>query len=174
MRRLDGVTVGEGSGAAALEALVAGLDYPMAIVTVATEDERGGCLVGFWTQCSIDPPRLLVCLSKRNRTYRLALRAEALAVHFLRAGDLALASLFGERTGDDTDKLAQCRWQPGPDGLPILDDVRGWVAGRVLERTDVGDHAAFLLAVADGRSTDPAEAALTFQQVKHFDPGHDA
>jgi flavin reductase (DIM6/NTAB) family NADH-FMN oxidoreductase RutF len=45
--------------------LVAGLDYPMAIVTsAAAEDDRAGCLVGFTTQCSLNPPRYLVCISR--------------------------------------------------------------------------------------------------------------
>lgn len=38
-----------------LEALTAALDYPMFVVTVAAGGERAGCLVGFATQCSIDP-----------------------------------------------------------------------------------------------------------------------
>jgi len=54
------------------DALVGGLDYPMFIVTAAAGGEREGCLVGFATQSSIDPPRFVVCLSKNNRTYRMA------------------------------------------------------------------------------------------------------
>ena len=40
--------------------LVGGLDYPMFIATARSErGERAGCLVGFATQCSIDPSRFL-------------------------------------------------------------------------------------------------------------------
>lgn len=165
---------GTGAGADALEQLVADLDYPMVVVTAAAGDQRGGCLVGFWTQCSIDPPRLLVCLSTRNRTYRIARDASSLAIHFLRADDLALASLFGERTGDDVDKLAQCDWHEGPDGVPILDGARGWISGAVISRSDVGDHVAHEIAVTDGEVRGGTGRGLTFQQVKDFDPGHDA
>ena len=42
--------------------LVGQLDYPMFIVTTHFEGERDGCLVGFATQCSIHPPRLIVVL----------------------------------------------------------------------------------------------------------------
>jgi flavin reductase (DIM6/NTAB) family NADH-FMN oxidoreductase RutF len=161
-------------GAAALEALVADLDYPMAVVTVVGGASGAGCLVGFWTQCSIDPHRLLVCLSKRNYTYRVARDARSLAVHFLRSDDLSLARVFGEETGDDVDKLSLVEWTPGPGGLPVLAGVRGWVCGEVIERFDVGDHVAHLLEVTDGEVQDVSSAALTFQQVKNFDPGHDA
>ena len=39
------------------QALVAGLDYPMYVVTVAADGDRAGCLVVFATKASIDPPR---------------------------------------------------------------------------------------------------------------------
>ena len=60
----------------AFDELVGGLDYPLWIVTAAAGEERDGCLVGFGCQSSIDPSRFLVCLSKNNRTYRVAKRAE--------------------------------------------------------------------------------------------------
>src|SRR4051812_38755411 len=102
--------------------LMGELDYPMFIVTVAHGGERAGCLVGFATQGSIDPPRFLACLSKANRTYRVARGADALAVHFVPAGADGLAELFGGQTGDEVDKFSRCRWHPGPGGVPLLDD----------------------------------------------------
>lgn len=41
----------------ALDTLMAGRDTSMVIVTTATDTERAGCLVGFHSQCSIDPVR---------------------------------------------------------------------------------------------------------------------
>ena len=38
------------------------LDYPMYVATVRVGEHRAGCLVGFATQASIDPPRFLVGL----------------------------------------------------------------------------------------------------------------
>ena len=37
------------------------VDYPLYVVTVRSPDgEMSGCLAGFVTQCSIDPPNFLV------------------------------------------------------------------------------------------------------------------
>ncbi len=58
------------------------LDYPMLIVTATADGEQAGCLVGFAAQCSIDPLRFMVWLSKKNRTYRVASRSQVLVVHF--------------------------------------------------------------------------------------------
>ena len=162
------------SGAGALESLVADLDYPMVVVTAADGERRGGCLVGFWTQASIDQPRLLVGLSKRNHTFRIAQTASGLAVHFLGAEDVGLARLFGGETGDDVDKLARVRWSPGPHGAPVIDGVRGWVAGAVIARVDLGDHVGHLVDVSAGAAVSAAVDALTFQQVRGLEPGHEA
>ena len=97
--------------------LVGELDYPMFIVTtVAGDGERSGCLIGFATQISIDPPRFLVGLSEKNHTYRVAQRAEHVAVHFVPADGEEIAELFGSETGDEVDKFARCAWHEGPAG----------------------------------------------------------
>ena len=67
------------------------VDSPMYVVTAAADGEHGGCLVGFATQCSIDPARFLVCLSTANRTFTIASRADMLVVHALHETDHALA-----------------------------------------------------------------------------------
>ncbi|GGS76762.1 hypothetical protein GCM10010222_17450 [Streptomyces tanashiensis] len=66
------------------------LDGPMYVVTAeASGGERAGCLVGFASQCSIDPPRFTVRLSTADHAYRVALRAERLTVHRLHPGSPA-------------------------------------------------------------------------------------
>lgn len=96
--------------------LTGGLEYSMFVVTACDGERRAGCLVGFTTQCSIDPPRYLVCLSKANNTVAVALGAEVLMVHVLGADQLGLARLFGELTGDKVDKLEGRECEQGGTG----------------------------------------------------------
>src|SRR3954447_12246363 len=79
----------------------------MFIVTACADGERSGCLIGFATQASIDPSRFLVCLSHKNRTYRVARGTELLGVHFVPEEQAELAELFGGETRDEVDKLAR-------------------------------------------------------------------
>jgi flavin reductase (DIM6/NTAB) family NADH-FMN oxidoreductase RutF len=160
--------------AAEFDALTSGLEYPMYVVTTVADGERSGCLAGFVTQCSISPPAMLVCISKANHTYRIAAAAAMLVVHLLGSDDEALARLFGERTGDDIDKFAQCSWRPGPGGVPVLDGCRGWLAGEVTSRTDVGDHVVFALSVSQAEARDPSAAQFGFRRATSFSPGHPA
>jgi flavin reductase (DIM6/NTAB) family NADH-FMN oxidoreductase RutF len=150
--------------------LVATLDYPLYIVTTAVENERAGCLVGFATQCSIHPPRFLVCISIKNHTLELARRAAALAVHVVEERNKDIAAIFGGETADDVDKFERVSWHY-EDGMPILDACHRWFAGSVLEQIDFGDHVGFLLAPIDTGATDIAEQ-LTYQHARDIDPGH--
>ena len=95
---------------------------PLHIVTACHGDRRDGCLVGFATQASMKPARMLVCLSTANLTYRIAVSSPRLAVHLVPADRHDLALLFGGETGDDTDKLSDVAWTAGPGGVPLLDD----------------------------------------------------
>jgi flavin reductase (DIM6/NTAB) family NADH-FMN oxidoreductase RutF len=155
------------------DAFAEALDYPMFVVTTTDGTELSGCLVGFTTQTSIDPPRFLVCLSEKNHTYRVARGAELLAVHVLDDDQHDLAELFGGETGDRTDKFSACSWSAGPGGVPVLADCPSYVVGRILEQQPLGDHVGFLLepvAVHGADDPDP----LTLDDVEDVDPGHPA
>lgn len=155
-------------------ALVSGLEYPMFIVTARSADEDDGCLVGFATQSSIDPPRLLVFVSKANRTYRVARDSSQLAVHFLHSRNMDLAELFGSATGDEIDKFSRCEWRR-VEGLEpaVLSGTRGWAAGEMLSLVDGGDHMGFLLAVS-AAALDDDGPPLGFQAARRLTPGHPA
>ncbi len=152
--------------------LVSNLDYSLFIVTAARDGDRAGCLIGFASQVSIDPPRFLACLSVKNRTYRLAERVQTLVVHPVPEDAEELALLFGGQTGDEVDKFARCDWSPGPGGAPVLEQLENWFAGRVLKRIDFGDHVGFLLEPTEV-SPGEAQAPFTFRRGRWIDPGHE-
>lgn len=155
------------------EALVGDLEYPMFIVTARAGDEPLGCLIGFATQLSIDPPRFLIGLSHKNRTYRRGRDSKAFGVHAVPAHAEALAELFGGETADEIDKFSRCAWHAGPEGVPILDDCENWFVGRALWRRDAGDHDAFLLEPVAAHHGS-GEAEFTFHRAKRIEPGHEA
>jgi flavin reductase (DIM6/NTAB) family NADH-FMN oxidoreductase RutF len=152
---------------------VDGLDYPMFVVTAFDGTRRAGCLVGFSTQASIDPPRMLVCLSVRNHTYDVALRSDVLGVHVLDHEQRDLAELFGSRSGDDVDKFSRCSWRVGPNGVPLLDACARRMVARVLSQHPFGDHVGFLLEPSrlDVQETG---SGLSFEEVQDLEPGHEA
>ena len=158
----------------AFQTIVARLDYPMFVATTRGADgEPAGCLVGFATQASIDPERFLVCISDKNRTFRVLRGAEFMALHVVPEDADDVVELFGGETADETDKFDRCEWREGPEGLPLLERCPSWFAGRILDRVPMGDHVGHLVepfageAAYDGR-------AFPFSRAKRVDPGHEA
>jgi flavin reductase (DIM6/NTAB) family NADH-FMN oxidoreductase RutF len=156
------------------DALVASANAAMVVVTTAAGAQRAGCLVGFHGQTSIEPRRYGVWLSKANHTYRVALLAGHLAVHFLTDADRDLAELFGGVSGDDVDKFATCGWAPGPHGVPLLQRCPNrMVMARTTLLDDGGDHVVVggppIAAHSAGDFT-----PLRFADVRHLHPGHEA
>jgi flavin reductase (DIM6/NTAB) family NADH-FMN oxidoreductase RutF len=152
------------------------LDSPMVIVTTVSLDgrTRAGCLVGFHAQCSIDPPRYVVWLSKANHTYRVGSLAQRFAVHWLSEDDVELATHFGTVTGNEVDKFDTVEWDDAGGGLPVLREVATRVVARRHALLDDGsDHVCLVLEPVDvvtgGRFT-----PLRFSAVQHLEPGHAA
>ncbi|MEY2397395.1 MAG: hypothetical protein QOJ00_569 [Actinomycetota bacterium] len=155
------------------ERLVAAIDYPLYVVTTVSADgERSGCVVGFATQCSIEPSRYLIGLSVKNHTFRAAQTAEYLAVHVLDRNEKELAELFGGETGDEVDKFARCQWHEGPHRVPIVDGIDAWFVGRIVERVDMGDHLGHIVEPVAAQAA-PVDN-LQFGEAKDIDAGHPA
>jgi flavin reductase (DIM6/NTAB) family NADH-FMN oxidoreductase RutF len=157
-----------------LDAFFALVDYPYYVVTVrAPDDDMSGCLAGFVTQCSIDPPNFLVCVSKVNHTFAVAERSAGMGLHLLGADQSAMARLFGEETGDVVDKFASVDWRLGATGAPLLVDAAVSMEGQVLGHFSVGDHEAFLVRAVRAVAGDH-EGLLTYRSGPPLVPGHPA
>lgn len=151
--------------------LVGLADYSLYVVTAYADDEPSGCLAGFVTQASIDPVRFIVCISKVNHTYGIALQSAGLGLHLLGEDQRETASRFGEQTGDVIDKFERVEWARGVTGSPILTQCAAWIEGPVMDRMSGGDHEAFLIEVIDGGSGTHA-GHLSKAAARDFEPGH--
>lgn len=147
---------------------------PLVVVTVQVGDERGGCIVGFHAQASIEPELYAVWLSKANRTTRLAVRAEHLAVHYLRAGETSVAEHWGTLTGDETDKFADIEWDRGPYDLPLLAACPDRLVLERVELIDVpaADHVCWLGRVASAQVSADAPGPFRLADADGLSPGH--
>jgi flavin reductase (DIM6/NTAB) family NADH-FMN oxidoreductase RutF len=153
--------------------LLGDLDHAMLVVTASAGGRRSGCLVGFFSQCSIEPPRVMVWVSAANHTAPVAAATDVLGVHVLERDQRDLAELFGGETDDRVDKFARCRWHDGPEGVPILDGCHRWLVGRILGRHPTGDHTGYLLEpiAAEAGEWSGQLGALEAQAIE---PGHPA
>jgi flavin reductase (DIM6/NTAB) family NADH-FMN oxidoreductase RutF len=148
------------------------VDYPYYLLTVrAPDEEMSGCLAGFVTQCSIDPPNFVACISRLNHTFGVAMRSSAMGLHLLGDDQLDMARLFGEKTGDEVDKFTDADWRIGPTGAPLLAEVSLALEGTILGHFSVGDHEAFLVRAVRAVAG-PGRGLLTHRASPTLHPGH--
>ena len=153
------------------DSLMASADPAVVVVTTAAEGVRAGCLVGFHSQSSMSPQQYCLWLSKANHTYRVGLRAEHFAVHFLTADDLALAERFATRTGEETDKFAGLEVDAEEHGVPLLRRCpHRFLLERLTLLDDGGDHVS-LTGRVRAAHTDGGFAPLRLTDVMHLAPG---
>lgn len=156
----------------AFDVITASVDARMIVVTTASGGERAGCLVGFHAQSSVDPRRYTVWLSKANHTYRVAVRASHVGVHFLTEDDLGLAERFGTLSGDTADKFAGLAVTDGPGGVPLLRECANRFAARRIALLDEGgDHVCIVTEPVQTWAVDRF-VPLSLAHVQHLEPGH--
>ena len=130
-----------------LAAFLERLDYPYYVITVrAPDEEMSGCLATFVTQCSIDPPNFIACVSKRQPHLG---RRRALHRHGPPPPRPATRTPWpassARRRATWSTSSPTVDWRLGPTGAPLLADVAVSVEGNILGHFSVGDHEAFLL-----------------------------
>jgi flavin reductase (DIM6/NTAB) family NADH-FMN oxidoreductase RutF len=152
----------------------------MVVVTAAVGDQRDGCLVGFHSQCSIEPRRYALWLSELNRTTRLVAdpACSHVAVHGLGADQHELARHFGALTGDRVEKLGPGgpAWHPGPGGAPLLDACPDRLVGRTVALVEVdADHRGLVVEPVEASASEAGGAArdwLRMAEVMDLVAGH--
>ena len=123
----------------------------MFVVAAAADGDADACLVGFTTQCSIEPPRFAVFLSKMNQTYR----ARDAGHRARRAPDpprpaRARRALRRHQREGRSRQAVRMAVAPRTGRRPVIEEC-DWFAGTIEARLDAGDHVAFVLAPFDGR-----------------------
>ena len=125
---------------------------PMAAVTSHWRGKLNAQIAVAISAASIVPakPRLLVQIYKGNHSHQLIYSSGALALNFLRPGQLQLIKEFGLVSGKDTDKLSAVPHRLGASGAPILQDCWAYLDCRVVNAMDGGDMTCFLVEVLEG------------------------
>ena len=117
----------------------------VAAITTAHAGVPAGLLATSLASVSAEPPILSFNVARTASSWPALSAAEHLAVHLLAEDQGPLAERFA-RSGADR-FAAPTSWQPGPHGVPVLDDVAAWSLARVEGRIPVGDHVIVLARV---------------------------
>jgi len=114
--------------------------FPTGVAVVTTCDADGvghGLTVSSFTSVSLDPPLVLVCVSRRATSLPVLLTAGRFGISVLARSQRALALRFARPAPD---KFAGLQWRVGLLGVPLLDGSVAHVECEVARTVDGGDH----------------------------------
>lgn len=104
----------------------------VSVVTTSFRGEPHGLTVNSFTSLSLEPPQLIVCLKRGNRSYHAFEAATHFAVNVLAEGQVDLARLFASTREE---KFRGVEHAPGAaSGAPLLALAHAWLECEVSER----------------------------------------
>src|SRR5882762_11422659 len=96
----------------------------VSVITVGEEEHRTGLTATSVTSLSLEPPSLLVCVSRDSSTWSTLARYGAFAVNLLRACHAPVADRFSGRGGHKGPaRYAEASWTTLVTGAPVLADA---------------------------------------------------
>jgi 3-hydroxy-9,10-secoandrosta-1,3,5(10)-triene-9,17-dione monooxygenase reductase component len=105
------------------------------VVTAAHEGRPCGLTVNSFTSVSLDPPLVLVCVSRTARAFGCIEATGRFAVNVLGEGQEPVARVFASLVDE---KFAGLAHHASPAGNPILDGVCAWLDCEVVARHEGG------------------------------------
>lgn len=137
--------------------------FPSGVTIVTTTDAEGrwwGFTATSFCSVSMDPPLVLVCLSRNAQCYAAFEQAERWVVHVVDPGDTDLALRFATRGAD---KFADTGFTADGRGLPVLDRACVTLDCRVHARHPGGDHT-ILIGEVEHTTLRPGTPAVYYKR----------
>jgi len=133
-------------------------NYPqgVTVVTTTVDGKPYGITVSSFTSVSLDPPLVLISISKTSFMAAVIERTGGFVVNSLTEEQAWLADLFARRTNESWRVFEEVRHTYGSMGFPILADGLGYLECENYAKYDGGDHVLFLglirsVGVSEGR-----------------------
>jgi len=136
----------------------------VAIVTTIDGDGFRGATVSAFAAVSLAPPAVLVCLDRSGRMSELVPETGVFAVSILGPEQEFLAERFAGRAPVPDVRFTGVPHQVAANGCPVLDESHAWLACRVRDTHDGGDHIIVIGAV-EGAGVGPEtdDPLLTYE-----------
>jgi flavin reductase (DIM6/NTAB) family NADH-FMN oxidoreductase RutF len=116
----------------------------VAVVSSLHDGVQHGMTVSSFTSISLEPPLVLVSLSKEARTHDLVQRSGVFGVTLLHQSQQWISDRFAGRTSEDQDRFNGLETFALHTGAPFLQGGLSFLDCQVIASQDVGDHTLFI------------------------------
>lgn len=119
----------------------------VAILTVNHDGVPFGFTATSVASLSAEPPRFTFNMARSSRSWPAVANATYIGLHMLGLENQELADRFA-RTRN---RFEGDHWEFGPHEVPILNDVTGWLIGKIQMRLSFENNAVVVVEVVDGQ-----------------------
>ena len=124
--------------------------YGLYAVTARHGAEVSIMTANWLTQCSFEPPLLMLAVESGSHTRQVIEGSGAFAINVYETGQRDLAGSLGRTFSKHPEKINDVTWQPGPQtGSPLLDNALAWVECKIVSSMPAGDHVLFVAEVVE-------------------------
>lgn len=134
------------------------------VVTTLLEGRPIGITASSLTSLSLQPPQVLISVSRKLHTHGAIVQSGVFAVSILSTEQLEWGMRFAGMLPEQADRFAGIDWKPAITGCAILPEVLGWVDCRLRHTYDGEDHSIFVGEVLAAGSRDDKEPLLYFDR----------
>ncbi len=146
------------------------IPYGLYVVGVrANGDGATNALAAAWvTQCSFDPPMLLIAVRKHSRSYDLVKKGKVFSLNLLDKQDRPLIRALEPPTRAAGDKLSRVAHAQEQTGAPILERAFAYIECKVRAIYEPGDHALIVGEVVHAGLRSPGEPLMCADLKWHY------
>jgi len=134
---------------------------PVAVVTSLHDERPHGSTVSAFCSLSLEPPLVLIALDRDSDLLRMIRRSRRYGINVLAHGQEAIATRFARKGAGKFDGVD---WELNRD-VPRLEGTASWIACRLHELVDGGDH---LIAVGFVEHAEAGPAHPLLYRAREF------
>jgi flavin reductase (DIM6/NTAB) family NADH-FMN oxidoreductase RutF len=161
-----GIAAGMAGSADALRHVMGRFVTGVTVVTALLEGTKHAMTATAVSSVSLDPPLILVCVSRTSRFHEAVTSASTWCVSLLGADQEPIARHFANRGRDLLSQFDRVPHLRSPvSGTPLIAAAVAWLECRTYGRYDGGDHTILVGEVVRASSDEPGPATpLTYHQ----------
>ena len=156
---------GSAGSAAALRHVMGSFISGVTIVSTIWQDVAHAMTATAFSSVSLDPPLVLVCVSKTSRFHAAVLGSGRWAVSLLRHDQEATAHHFSNKGRDLLTQFDSVPHTPAPvSGAPLIAGAHSWLECDTYAPYDGGDHTIVVGLLVRASRRAPSGRPLTYYQ----------
>ena len=137
------------------------------VVTTQIDGTLHGLTVSAFSSLSLDPPLVIICISRSIHSHNVIHERGLFAVNFLSENQVDLGRRFAGLIEGVVDRFEGIEFAQSPAGNPLIAGCLGWLDCRLWKTYDGGDHSIFVGEVLAAGSGSGEKPLLYFDRRWH-------